>query len=126
MPPSPLNARVSGVLCMIAGGLALLGSFVLAVIGVAGFTVLGSTVRGTPHGIPLLPLVLFIPLSVLVFAFGIVAIVGGLSGLRRQRFWLLVVGALASVFTFLPLGIVALIFALLSEREFSTPTRPPA
>jgi hypothetical protein len=118
---SSSNAKVAGVLCVIAGVCAVFGSFVLAGIGVSGFAVLGSAARDVPHGVPLVPLLLFIPMAVLLFALGVVAIVGGVSGLRRERFWLLVVGAAASVFCFLPLGIVALIFAVLAEKEFPSP-----
>jgi hypothetical protein len=115
---SSSNAKVAGVLCIIAGVLALFGSFVLAAVGVAGFAVLGSAPGHVPHALPLLPLLLFVPLSVLVFALAVVAIVGGVSGLRRDRFWLLVIGAAAAIFCFLPLGVVALVFAMLAEKEF--------
>lgn len=116
-PPS--NAKVAGVLCIIAGVCALFGSFVLAGIGVAGFAVLGSAPGHVPHGIPFLPLILFIPMSVLVFALGVVAVIGGIAGVRRDRFWMLIVGAATAIFCFLPVGIVALVFALLAEREFA-------
>jgi hypothetical protein len=116
---SSSNAKIAGILSIIAGVSALFGSFVLAGIGVAGATVLGSTVSCVPHGLPLLPLLLFIPLAVLIFALAVLAIIGGVYGVRREHFWLLVVGAAASVFCFVPLGIAALVFALLAEKEFA-------
>jgi heme/copper-type cytochrome/quinol oxidase subunit 3 len=120
--PSPFsNAKVAGVLCIIAGVCALFGSFVLAGIGAAGFAVLGSAPGHVPHGIPFLPLILFIPMSVLVFALGVVAVTGGIAGVRRDQFWLLIVGAATAIFCVLPVGVVALVFALLAEKEFGAP-----
>ncbi len=116
---STSNAKVAGVLCIIAGVCALVGSFVLAALGVAGFAVLGAAHGDVPHGAPLIPLILFVPLSVMLFALGAVAVVGGVAGIRRDRFWLLVVGAAAAVFCFLPVGVIAVILAVLAEKEFS-------
>jgi hypothetical protein len=80
---------------------------------------LGSAAGHTAHGLPLLPLLLFVPISVLIFTLGVISIIGGVYGVRRERFWMLVVGAAAAVFCFLPLGIAALVFAVLAEKEFS-------
>jgi hypothetical protein len=112
------NAKVAGILCIVAGLCALVGSFILAGLGVAGFTVLGSTSGEVPHCVPLLPLVLFVPASVLLFTLAVLSILGGVAGVRRQRFWLLVLGAASAILCFLPLGVVALIFAALAEKEF--------
>jgi hypothetical protein len=121
---SSSNSRVAGILCIIAGVSALFGSLVLGAIGVAGSAVLGSASGHTPHGLPLIPLLLFIPLSVMIFALGVIAIVGGVYGLRREQFWVLVIGAAASVFCFLPLGVAALVFAVLAEKEFAQGQAP--
>jgi len=112
------SAKVAGTLCVVAGMCTMLGSFILAGIGVAAFTALGSVPGRAAHGLPLIPLVVFIPLSVLLFALAAVAIAGGVAGIRRRHFWLLLVGAAAAVVCFLPLGVVALVFAVLAEKEF--------
>ncbi len=65
----------------------------------------------------------FVPLAVLILALGVVAIAGGISGVRGERWWLLVVGVATSVFRFLSLGLPALIFAVIAEKEFSRPLR---
>jgi hypothetical protein len=116
------HAKIAGILSIIAGVSALFGSLVLGAVGVAGSAVLGSTAGHAPHGLPLLPLLLFIPLSVLMFALGVIAIIGGVYGVRREHFWLLVVGAAASIFCFLPVGIAALVFAVLAEKEYPPPS----
>ena len=118
------NAKIAGVLSIIAGVSALFGSFLLAGIGVAGATILGSAVSCAPHGLPLLPLLLFIPLAILILALAVLAIVGGVYGVRGKHFWMLVVGAAASVFCFLPLGIAALVFVALAEKDFGPGPQP--
>jgi uncharacterized BrkB/YihY/UPF0761 family membrane protein len=120
---SPANAKIAGILSIIAGVSALFGSLVLGAIGVAGSAVLGSAGHA-PHGLPLLPLLLFVPLSVLIFALGVIAIIGGVYGVRREHFWVLVIGAAAAVFCFLPLGIAALVFTVLAEKEFTPGAAP--
>ncbi len=117
-PSSSSNAKIAGVLTIIAGVSALFGSLVLGAVGVAGSAVLSAIPGHVPHGLPLLPLLLFIPLSLLILALALLAIIGGVYGVRLEHFWLLVVGAAASVFCFLPLGIAALVFAGLAEKEF--------
>jgi hypothetical protein len=123
-PKSSSNSKIAGILSIIAGVSALFGSLVLGAVGLAGSAVLSSTSGHMPHGLPLLPLLLFIPLSVLIFALGVVAIIGGVCGVRRQHFWVLVVGAAASIFCFLPLGVAALVFAVLGEKEFGRGPEP--
>jgi hypothetical protein len=119
-PKSTSNSKIAGILSIIAGVSALFGSLVLGGIGVAAAAVFGSAVCDAPHGLPWLPLVLFVPLAFLIFALGVVAIIGGVSGVRRGHFWMLVVGAAAAIFCFLPLGLAALVFAALGEKEFAT------
>jgi hypothetical protein len=123
-PKSSSNAKIAGILSIIAGVSALFGSLVLGAIGVAGSAVLGSAARHAPQGLPLLPLLLFIPLSVLIFALGVIAIIGGVYGVRRDHFWVLVIGAAAAVFCFLPLGVAALVFTVLAEKEFAQGPAP--
>jgi hypothetical protein len=112
-------AKIAGILSIIAGISALFGSLILGAVGVAGSAVLGSTLGHAPRGLPLLPLLLFIPLSILILALGVLAVVGGIHGVRRRHFSLLVIGAAAAVFCFVPLGIAALVFAVLAEKEFA-------
>ena len=123
-PTSSSNAKIAGVLTIIAGVSALFGSLVLGAVGVGVSAVLSSIPGHMPQGLPLLPLLVFIPLSVLILTLAVLAIIGGVYGVRREHFWLLVVGAAASVFCFLPLGIAALVFAALAEKDFGRGPQP--
>ena len=119
-PKSSSNSKIAGILSIIAGVSALFGSLVLGGLGVAAAAVVGSAASDAPYGLPWLPLVLFVPLALLIFTLGVVAIIGGVCGVRRRHFWVLVVGAAAAIFCFLPLGLAALFFAALGEKEFAT------
>jgi hypothetical protein len=58
-----------------------------------------------------------IVVGVPLFALGIVAIVGGVSALRRRSFGLSLAGAICAL-PLAPLGILAVIFVSVSNREF--------
>jgi hypothetical protein len=62
----------------------------------------------------------FTYLGVPLLVLGIIAIVGGVSALRRKSFGLSLAGAICAVPTFILgiLGILAVIFVALSKREF--------
>jgi hypothetical protein len=51
---------------------------------------------------------------------GALAIVGGIFTLQRKSWVMALVGAVAAVFASFPLGVVAVILAAMSEREFRT------
>jgi len=70
------------------------------------------------HFVPVMPtwlIIVGVPLLVL----GIIAIVGGVSALRRRSFGLSLAGAICVLPTVL-LGILAIIFISLSKKEFET------
>jgi hypothetical protein len=52
-----------------------------------------------------------------IFALGVVAIVGGVSALRRRSFGLSLAGAICALPSHI-LGILAIIFISLSKKEF--------
>jgi hypothetical protein len=65
---------------------------------------------------PAIPMWLIV-VGVPLFALGIVAIVGGISALRRRSFGLSLAGAICAL-PLVPLGILAVIFVSLSNKEF--------
>jgi hypothetical protein len=54
----------------------------------------------------------------LLFALGILAVVGGTSAIRRKRFGLSLAGAICTLLSSGLLGILAIIFVALGKREF--------
>ena len=112
-----------GVLSIVAGAFELIaGGIMLALL-------MSTVIRGAV--LPLLPRLLFpdvefeihfIPtgfsiagMSLLVL--GIIAIVGGISAIKRKSFGLSLAGAICALLS-VPLGILAVIFVSLGKREF--------
>jgi hypothetical protein len=54
----------------------------------------------------------------LLFALGILAVIGGTSAIRRKRFGLSLAGAICTLLSSGLLGILAIIFVALGKREF--------
>jgi len=111
-----------GVLSIIAGALEVIGGVIIALLTV-GIRILIrlALIPSHPgdwwgHIIPVIPFWLII-VGVPLLALGIVAIVGGVSALRRRNFGLSLAGAICALPSSI-LGILAVIFVSLSKREF--------
>ncbi|MDH4269348.1 MAG: hypothetical protein OEV52_03495 [Dehalococcoidia bacterium] len=111
-----------GVLSIVGGALQVIGGLIVAILTVG----IGLLIRLAPipfppgdwggHVVPCVPFWLII-VGVPLFALGIVAIVGGVSAIRRGRFGLSLAGAICALPS-VPLGILAVIFVSVSKREF--------
>ena len=112
------KATVAGILDITAGIFGLVGAIPLLVLAFGGATVLGMVPEPEANRLAILPLVLFLPLALLGFVAGIVAIFGGMAALNRRRWGVSVAGALAAVFGFFPGGVAAVVFTILAEPEF--------
>ena len=114
-----------GVLSIIAGALEVIGGLIIAGLTI-GIRILFrlAIVPADPgdwfgHVMPFMPVIpmWLIIVGVPLFALGIVAIVGGVSALRKRSFGLSLAGAICAL-PVAPLGILAVIFVSLSNREF--------
>jgi len=114
-----------GVLGIIAGALEVIGGLIIAGLTI-GIRILFrlAIVPADPgdwfgHIMPFMPVIpmWLIIVGVPLFALGIVAIVGGVSALRKRSFGLSLAGAICAL-PVAPLGILAVIFVSLSNREF--------
>jgi hypothetical protein len=111
-----------GVLSIIGGALEVIGGVIIALLTI-GIRIL---VKLAPipfhpgdwggHVVPFVPFWLII-VGVPIFALGVVAIIGGVSALRRRRFGLSLAGAICALPSHI-LGILAIIFISLSKKEF--------
>jgi uncharacterized membrane protein HdeD (DUF308 family) len=63
------------------------------------------------------PPILFFIIGLPILVFGVLAVVGGVSAIRRKRFGLSLAGAICALLSGL-LGILAVIFVSVSKREF--------
>ena len=112
------KATVAGILDVVSGISGLVGGIPLLVLALVGSGVLATIPDPEVRPLALAPMALFLPLAILCFVSGIVAIAGGIAALGRRRWGMAVVGSIAAVFGFFPLGILAVIFTVLAEPEF--------
>ena len=113
-----------GVLSIIGGAFQVIGGGIAAALVIAAF--IGSRLRPF-QGMPFIPgewseRVMFVgPIWVGIVALGlvlgIVALVGGISALRRRSFGLSLAGAICALPSGI-LGILAIIFVSVSKKEF--------
>ena len=117
----------TGVLEISAGASALLGSgplFFLA-IGAGSLPLVVDS-----SDVPPLPFALasghFLSLALLLVVAGIVSVIGGVHAIRRSsRLWPLV-GGVAAIVSFFPLGITATVLAVLMDRNTGAPAALPS
>jgi len=111
-----------GVLSIVAGALEVIGGVIIALLTV-GIRILIRLALIPSHTgdwwgpiIPVIPSWLII-VGVPILVLGIVAIVGGVSAIRRKSFGLSLAGAICALPSAI-LGILAVIFVSVSKREF--------
>jgi len=116
------KTTIAGILDIVAGASSLIGALALFIIGVIGSGVLGIAGAHEEEVLPfaILPIAFFLPLALMCLVIGVVAIAGGIAALRRERMWLAVIGSIAALFAFFPLGVVAIILTIIAENEFET------
>ena len=66
---------------------------------------------------PTVPIWAKIIIGILIVAAGLIAVIGGISAIRRYRFGLSLAGAICTL-PLVPFGILAVIFVALRKREF--------
>ena len=99
----------AGILDIISGAFALIGSF--------GCVVGGGIVRflpEVPRFVPAVTMAMAVPLLVV----GILAIVGGIYAVKRKRWGWAITGSIVALFPSWPLGIAAIVFTVLAKNEF--------
>lgn len=114
------KATVAGVLDIVAGVSGLIGGIPLLVLALVGSGVLGTLPDPDLRPLAAIPLALFLPLALLCFVSGFVAIAGGIAAFNRRRWGLAIAGSVAAIFGFFPIGIAAVVFTILAEPEFQT------
>jgi hypothetical protein len=116
-------ATIAGVLDIVAGIMSLIGACVLFLIGVVGTGAISTAGASDPSAakFAFIPLAFFGPLALLCLIIGASAVAGGIAALCRQRFWLALVGSIAALFSFFPIGIPAIILTVMAEKDFQKP-----
>jgi hypothetical protein len=111
-----------GILSIVGGAFEVIGGVIMVVLPMGIRILLRLALLPLhPDGwweriIPVLPTWLII-VGVPILALGIIAIIGGISALRRKSFGLSLAGAICALPLHI-LGILAIIFVSLSKKEF--------
>lgn len=106
-------STVAGILDIVAGGLGLLGVFIMTIAMIA---LANDPYRHEPDEVD--PIIVLVAITVPLAILGILAIVGGIYALRRKKWGLALTGAIAASLPFSLMGIAALILTALSRDEF--------
>lgn len=120
------KGTVAGILDITAGIFGFVGGIPLLALALGGSILLGTIPEPEANAVAFLPMVIFLPLALLCFLAGIVAIMGGMAALNRRRWGLSVAASIAAVFSFFPLGVFAVVFTILAEPEFRASSSVPA
>lgn len=120
-------ATIAGILDVIAGVMSLIGALVLFLIGAVGTGAITTAGAHDPAAARLafIPMAFFGPLALLCLVIGVVAVAGGVAAMRQSRFWLALVGSIAALFSFFPIGIPAIILTIMAEKEFGASNATP-
>ena len=112
----------AGILSVIAGAFGVIGGIVVLALGTVAGGILGLF---GAFGLPELSSIILpamggivVALAAFPLALGIVAIIGGVYAMRRQKWGLALAGAICALLVSSILGIVAIIFVALGKNEF--------
>jgi hypothetical protein len=121
------KARVAGILSIIAGACGIIRAAFIIFCIVYFFNMISGFTETFPPDEQFSVLALLVIFKILFFVvcsvfiiMGVLCILGGFFALKRKRWGLALTGAIASVLTFMPCGIVALIFISPARDEFSS------
>ncbi len=110
-----------GILSIVVGVAELLSGAALALIAGLGTSLFSALAfpgyPGLQDGLSV-SLTFAIVIGIVFAVLGIVAIVGGISAIRRQSFGLSLAGAICALLPVNNLGLLAVIFVSLGKREF--------
>ena len=110
---------VAGILDIVAGGLSLIG-LIFVTLGISIFAIAGSSGLSCPVPMPtpIGPASVILLMAIPVLIADILAIVGGLYALKRKKWGWALTGAIAALIASWPFGIAAIIFTVMSQKEF--------
>ena len=106
---------VAGILAIVSGGLGLIWSYILVILGTVGSAVLSFVEAEIPAFVPG---VVFSAIAIPLFAVSVLAIVGGVFALQRKRWRWALAGSIVAIFSSAIFGMVSTVLIALSRKEF--------
>jgi uncharacterized BrkB/YihY/UPF0761 family membrane protein len=113
------ESKIGGILSIISGAVGVVGILMIIMVVVL-FNYVSHNVRYsdlTPQFMEFIYITYGV-MGIFLAALGILAIIGGVFALRHERWGWALAGAIASIFTFMPCGIVAVVLIAKSQAEF--------
>jgi len=127
------NAKIGGILSIVAGSMGVLSSLAIILFSVfLGFMMGGEVYYDNyyaPDNMLSIMMVIYIIGGVIGLIVSVLAVTGGIFGLRKKNWGLALAGAIAGVLAFFPCGVVAVVFISMSKPEFDlakVSSAPPA
>jgi hypothetical protein len=114
----------TGILDICAGASSLIGSLVLFFLGLVARSIPYNVSEPVPEFPFTIGSTLFVMLAMMLFVFGILAVIGGVYVLRRSRGFWPILGAIAATLSFFPLGIPAIVLTVMAEQDPSSAGLP--
>jgi hypothetical protein len=116
-------ATVGGVLSIVSGAFGILYGLSIIVFGLifswlVSFTDTYSTGELAAEEFGNIMGVIYGVMGGFIILIGILALIGGIFAVRRKVWGLALAGAIASVITFFPVGIVSIVFTSMAKPEF--------
>jgi len=113
---------VTGILDIVAGAFSLVG-LILLILGIAFFMIASRTgglnLPGPmPMSLPIVPAALLVAIALPLLIADVLAIIGGIYAIRRKKWGWALTGSIAALFAAWPLGIAAIVFTVMSQKEF--------
>ena len=105
-----------GIINIVMGAFAIIAFLVFLVMGFAGTAILGSAARDLPA---FMPLVIFLTAGIFYLAIGIVAIIGGAYGIKKQKWGMALAASIMSILILWPCGVASIVFTIMGSKEFS-------
>jgi len=103
--PQTAKPVIGGILILIAGLGDLVMGLWLAVVGTAFMT------------IPFFPTGMLMTCAIIWIILGLIAMIGGIFAIKREKFGLAIIGGVLTIYTLL--GLIGLILVALSKDEFT-------
>jgi hypothetical protein len=109
---------VAGVLSIVSGALGVIMSAVLILFAVVFWSAI-SISTDAPEDFPFFIFqTIYLVWGIGLLILAVLGIIGGIFALQRRYWGLALTGSIAAVLTFLPAGVIAVIFVALAKQEF--------
>jgi hypothetical protein len=112
--------QVAGILSIISGALGVLG-MAWMFLAIRVMRVMLEVDPTVPSEFFRIMTIFYVGIGIVMAIIGILGIVGGIFAIKRKYWGLALAGAIASIFTFFPCGIAAVVIISMAKPEFNVP-----